>query len=167
MLLLTVCSGWGVLGLPLRTVRSRPRDLFLVVVGLCFGSRVLLVTVQRVEYQVGLKLWADGHVIDGQLALSLDLVLGLALDRVSFALRVFPLTMRVVNAWFSPPPITVEGLCFRPVGRHSLLCWLATEPRRLCRVHGYLADVSQKTKILLKHDLFNKIGCLGRPFYSN
>ena len=35
-----------------------------------FGSRVLLVTVQRADYQVGLKLWADGHVMDGQLALS-------------------------------------------------------------------------------------------------
>ena len=34
---------------------------------------------------------------------------GLALDSVSSGLRVFPLTVRVVNAWFSPLPFSVEG----------------------------------------------------------
>ena len=47
-------------------------------------------------------------------------MLGLALDSVSSGLRVFPLTVRVVNAWFSPLPFAVEGPCFGPWG--DILC---------------------------------------------
>ena len=53
-----------------------------------------------------------------------------------------------------PSSLFCGGPLFWPVGRHYLLRRVTTEPRRLCRAQGCLADVSKKQNITKKRSIY-------------